>query len=792
MGRKCTAESLRKLEKAIAQEFSSREHKDLYPKSGKQQYNFAKLKNLLDLRGCDLSRPTLDKIFKREEGVSLTSLEKLFEALQVSFDEKTDCEKIENNPEFTFSELGLPISRADLSYRFCNIPQRDYAEFIGREKEMSELLNLLSHDARQYVVTIDGIGGLGKTTLAKEASHLCWEKKHGRVECNYGVEIPDYDAIIWTSYKTETLDPLEGIISISGRNLEDFDYLEEIYTNISDYLEFQSIQDELDPDQKRRLVYRCLAQQKTLLILDDLNFPEQDEKIKVYSFLENLPQGTKAIITTRIRRTAYANIRLDRLSEEEGIRLIEQKLSHRNRNINEISLDQKKSLYECFGGIPLALKLVIAQYDMGYSIESLLGDNCPIENISQYCFDNVIQHLSYEYSLRLLRAISLFKVAPRYSSAIYVADLEDKSSKYIGDALNELNRADLLREENGHCVLLSVTREYVEATCRKDEQENSFLLNRRLQWCIKLVNEYGGIDWLDWRNKYDYIEEEWGNILEILRWCASHKKYEDVKMIWSKVNHFADLYGKTHDRIKWLNWLIDESKDQGDRETYTLSMGRKMWTLTMTGEEDNINAAKKIMEEVLAAADVDELRRDYLLHNAIVLLTRYGDLRQAEDFLVEKKKLMRGITEKAFEENSLDLKRRQINTIRDEAKINLINNRLYLSRQQYEQVLEESIQIGWKRMACYARNILADIAILENRLDDAEKYLEDGAPTHIYNHNRRRRAFYTKTDAYLKQKRGQFDEARKLAKEALALFGEINMEKERRELSQDLASWENL
>jgi hypothetical protein len=51
-----------------------------------------------------------------------------------------------------------------------NLPPRDYERFVGRQPELAELRRLLGPHSRAFVVTIDGIGGIGKSALALEGS----------------------------------------------------------------------------------------------------------------------------------------------------------------------------------------------------------------------------------------------------------------------------------------------------------------------------------------------------------------------------------------------------------------------------------------------------------------------------------------------------------------------------------------------------------------------------------------------------------------------------------------------
>jgi tetratricopeptide (TPR) repeat protein len=62
---------------------------------------------------------------------------------------------------------------------YHNLPQPDYGTFVGREQEQAQIHRLLSPESRHFLVTIDGIGGIGKSALALgycEKARKIWEE----------------------------------------------------------------------------------------------------------------------------------------------------------------------------------------------------------------------------------------------------------------------------------------------------------------------------------------------------------------------------------------------------------------------------------------------------------------------------------------------------------------------------------------------------------------------------------------------------------------------------------------
>jgi tetratricopeptide (TPR) repeat protein len=96
----------------------------------------------------------------------------------------------------------------------------------------------------------------------------------------------------------------------------------------------------------------------------------------------------------------------------------------------------------------------------------------------------------------------------------------------------------------------------------------------------------------------------------------------------------------------------------------------------------------------------------------------------------------------------------------------------------YQKARELAQDIGWQRAVIYAQNHLAHIAIMQDKLDEAEAFLKTSLPV---DKDTRLAAFHKQTRAYLYQKKRNMKEALRLAQEALEAFERLGMEQEAQE-----------
>jgi hypothetical protein len=173
-------------------------------------------------------------------------------------------------------------------------PQIDEDNFIGREAEISQLGEWLSHTpGKQKIVVLWGLGGMGKTQLSV---HFAIRYQQ------------EYSSIIWLNAQSETT-LKAGLGSLA--------------TRISDDVDQEIVADpRKDEDQAVQYARKWLSKtenQNWLLIFDNYDDPrlpgvESSTGYDIRNFFPHVVQGS-VLITTRSNRVALGKlIRLSKLS----------------------------------------------------------------------------------------------------------------------------------------------------------------------------------------------------------------------------------------------------------------------------------------------------------------------------------------------------------------------------------------------------------------------------------------------------------------------------------------------
>jgi len=269
------------------------------------------------------------------------------------------------------------------------LPYQPY--FFGRDKELAIIADAISPESRTWGALIDGPGGIGKTALAIRAAHLAdlFERK------------------IFITAKVREL-TAEGEAKLT-------DFTRPTYLAMLDELGKElgaNGLEKLAPDERPNELRLALASKKALIIFDNLETLPEDERTRLFQFLSRLPEGNKAIVTSRRRTDVDARIvRLDRLARDEALQLIAE-LAAKYPRLARASQKEREDLYEITQGNPLFIRWITGQLGRAGSkvrtiaeastfLAQALQGNDPLE----YIFGDLLETFT-EHETKVLAALT--------------------------------------------------------------------------------------------------------------------------------------------------------------------------------------------------------------------------------------------------------------------------------------------------------------------------------------------------------------------------------------------------
>ncbi|BDA72787.1 ECF subfamily RNA polymerase sigma-24 factor [Calothrix sp. PCC 7716] len=724
-------------------------------------------KKLKDIQVTGYSNSTVQRVF----------CPKLWELLSDATGQKIRIntvvlmlEKILNKTIFSGSNEGetipteippatFPSSRKQLRH---NLPAHSCTNFIGREEEIARLLELLSTRHAAHLVSVDGIGGVGKTTLVLEAAYRCLRASSNN-EAFLG--IPTFDVIIFTSAKLYYLTPFGFLPSLAPRKT-----LLDIFQQIARVLGLEirgvSFEEQLD------LIKDALSCQRTLLVVDNLETVENQHD--VLAFLYELPPAVKAVITTR-EQIVFVPVRLTSMPEEDGLCLIRHEAREKG-----VSLSEKDSLalYKMTGGIPVAISYAIGQLANGYPIQEVLGRVAKSTgDVARFCFETSVKPLEGQTSHKLLMALALFPIPALQDALVQVAapDIENNTANID---LARLRGLSLVRQENNRYSMLPLTREYALAELNAHPDFEAEARERWISWYLGFSQRYAQQDAKEWQGKFDGLEQEWQNLQAVIEWCMVKGRYTQMLQFWQNIEPYTHIMGRREsrlqywdDRISWTAWLIQAAEQRGDWAVAAKVIVDRAWTLTSMGKPKQLEEAAELFTKAWELRQHQEpLFMLSLAKDIGVLHIQQQRFDEAETWLAKALEL--------FEHIQLDEQQQ----LRQLVQIRYYQGEILFKNQKYDQALtlfQEALEnaqiLDWRRAIYCTQNWLSEIAIKQGCLNEAESLLTEGLRVAEANQDKSRTAFCQRSLSNLAKAQGNSTEAHDWATKALDNFEKLGM-----------------
>ncbi len=334
-----------------------------------------------------------------------------------------------NNPSFALS-LQIPSywkSTVSPIYNNLPLPEFDDTGFLGRKDERNAVSDLINSHTR--VISLIGEGGVGKTALAIRCLY-------DALELSENAEHSKFDMIIWVTLKANRL-TASGVIQLRDAIVSTLGLYQDIGNAIG-------INPESTIEEMLEEISIYMKEFKILFCIDNL---ETIDKQSVRTFLAEIPEGSKVLITTRIGLGEIEyRYKLDSLDSKSSIELI-RKLSQL-LNIDNLRKRNKASLEDLARKLhhnPLLIKWYVLGIGSGKTNEDLLNkESVSYQEALKFCFQNLYEKLE-PVELDIIKTVACLRNSVSAVELRFI--LDDRREIEIAEALHNLNNSSMLKSD---------------------------------------------------------------------------------------------------------------------------------------------------------------------------------------------------------------------------------------------------------------------------------------------------------------------------------------------------------
>lgn len=344
----------------------------------------------------------------------------------------------------------------------------EYLHFLERPS-IGELIERSLRDNRVSVTSLIGVGGMGKTALATWAANRAYASS-------------EFGFIVSTTAKDRELSAT-GILGLSAPLTS----YEDLLDQVCDVLGFP---DEKAGDTKAResIIREVIAGSNGLLFVDNL---ETIDDKRLIAFLDDLPQGVRALVTSRRHsvRTAARPIDIPALSDSElvaYVRLLQSESSF--SHASGLNDQQAVAFGRAWDGIPLAIRWALARTK---SVPELLqqsaipvGQRLHGDQLLEFSFRRVFERLT-NAERAVLEALSILEQPIPTEALVAGTGVQDDRAL---DAVEELVDDGLVHrvfdaDRNDYCFTVApVTRAFVRHDFQRHPEASRSAQRRLSAW----------------------------------------------------------------------------------------------------------------------------------------------------------------------------------------------------------------------------------------------------------------------------------------------------------------------
>ncbi|MDP9313261.1 MAG: NB-ARC domain-containing protein [Chloroflexota bacterium] len=622
-----------------------------------------------------------------------------------------------------------------------NLPAPSYSHFVMRTDAFADVLDGLKQ--RSAVVLVVGLGGTGKTSLARELAMYCLADQGAPHQ---------FEAIVWVSDKDHPgTTNLSNVLDEIARTLDYPGFLQFMY------------------EEKRREVEQLLKRRKVLLVVD--NF-ETITDGALLTWLLRLPEPSKALVTSREKHRALWGswlVELRGMSEHEAEVLINQRLRALRLNVPTDSASLFAPLIAATGGNPKALEIALGLIKHEHRIMQQVVDDLYVARGD--LFDDLFNRswrLLDEMSRRVVLAMTFFPSTASSRALQAVADAPtfafDRSVERLSDlALLDVHHADVMSPPR--FALHPLVRAFIRARLAEYPESVASARDRWVRWYCQVAAEVG----FCWDNlqRLELLDAEHETLQAVIHWTFEHQCYAETIQLIEGIRYYYNVRGLWDGRLT-INLLRAESARRlGDRMNETLALAHHVAILSKQG---NLDEAQQYVAHLHDTIQVTDLPDEVVFErqHALALYARaHNDLATAQQYwrqLLELSTLLGG--------QKLVVNRRWLATCLFE------QGKLDEARQLYVESLDDALRIGDQRSISGNTIKLAAIDLVQGNIERAEELLRACNTTAEQHHDWRRMGETQRLLARVHILRNDRSAARGALGIAMDLFERMGMRRE--------------
>jgi len=336
----------------------------------------------------------------------------------------------------TLAQMELQATTAQQALLSERLEPATYINLLGVAPQIKQLAQLLVAPGPPWLISLEGIGGIGKTSLADATMRQMIQRKL-------------FDEIGWVSARQHSFN-LGGAISTRREFSLTADAL--IEKLLQQLLPDFTAPFDFSGEKRLRILQARLQKLPHLVVIDNLETLADVENL--LPTLQTLSNPSRFLLTSRDSLRSEPNIYhfpVAELSEADALGLIRQEAELSNLPMLSACSDAElRPIIETVGGNPLALRLVVGQSHL-YTLESILADlkaarGQSVENLYTYIYRRAWDKLD-RLAQQVLLIMPLAK--PGGESLDYLAQVGNLEIGAVRMALNQLIMLKLVDARGG-------------------------------------------------------------------------------------------------------------------------------------------------------------------------------------------------------------------------------------------------------------------------------------------------------------------------------------------------------